>query len=316
MKHPISCALALAIATALAGCATTAPATTTASEATMPATATSPAYSGPFAAPSTLDLHYPQFDAIKDTDFAPAFDAGMVQQLQEIDAIANNPETPSFQNTIVAMEKSGQVLDRASNVFFNLIGTDKNDARDTLESEYAPKFSAHRDAIALNPKLFARIKTLHDNRVSLGLDAIDLRLLERRYSDFVRSGAALDDAQKARIREINTDLSKLGTQFNQNVLAEVNDSAVVVDSRDQLKGFGGEQIAAAAEADMASSARSSSCSCSVSLSSPGLLSGAAADRSEAAPAGIAAANGSCGSSSPMSRSSDNGGSSSSRFRPK
>lgn len=244
MKHPISCALALAIATALAGCATTAPATTPTSEATMSATA----YGGPFAAPSTLDLHYPRFDAIKDTDFAPAFDAGMAQQLQEIDVIAGNPEAPTFENTIVALEKSGQVLDRATNVFFNLIGTDKNDAREKLESEYAPKFSAHRDAIALNPKLFARIKTLHDGRASLGLDAIDLRLLEKRYSDFVRSGAALNDAQKARIREINTDLSKLGTQFNQNVLAEVNDSAVVVDSRDQLKGFGDEQIAAAAEA--------------------------------------------------------------------
>ena len=214
----------------------------------MPATATSPAYSGPFAAPSTLDLHYPQFDAINDSDFAPAFDAGMAEQLREMDAIANNPEAPTFQNTIVAMEKSGQVLDRATNVFFNLIGTDKNDAREKLESEYAPKFSAHRDAIALNPKLFARIKALHDARATLGLDAIDLRLLERRYTDFVRSGAALNDAQKARIRAINTDLSKLGTQFNQNVLAEVNDSAIVVDSRDELKGMGEEQIAAAAEA--------------------------------------------------------------------
>ena len=191
MKHPISCALALAIAIALAGCATNAPATTTTPEAPMPATATAPAYGGPFAAPSTLDVHYPQFDAIKDSDFAPAFDAGMAEQLREMDAIAGNPEAPTFQNTIVAMEKSGQVLDRATNVFFNLIGSDKNDAREKLESEYAPKFSAHRDAIALNPKLFARIKTLHDGRASLGLDAVDLRLLEKRYSDFVRSGAAL-----------------------------------------------------------------------------------------------------------------------------
>ena len=230
MKHPISCALALAIGTALAGCATTVPATNTTSEASMPAT-----YNGPFAAPSALDLHYPQFDAIQDGDFAPAFDAGMAAQLREMEAIAGNPEPATFQNTIVALEKSGQVLDRATNVFFNLIGTDKNDVREKLESEYAPKFSAHRDAIALNPKLFARIKTLHDNRASLGLDAIDLRLLEKRYTDFVRSGAALSDAQKARIREINTDLSKLGTQFNQNVLAEVNDSAVVVDSREQLR---------------------------------------------------------------------------------
>ncbi|WP_297179910.1 M3 family metallopeptidase [Thermomonas sp.] len=213
--------------------------------ATTPAPA---AYSGPFAAPSTLDLHYPQFDRIKDSDFAPAFDAGMAQQLREIDAIANNPEAPSFQNTIVAMERSGRVLDRATSVFFNLVGTDKNPARAALEVEYAPKFAAHRDAIALNPALFARIKALYDARASLGLDAIDLRLLEKRYQDFVRSGAALGDAQKVRIRAINTELSQLGTQFDQNVLDEVNDSAIVVDSREQLAGMSDEQIAAAAEA--------------------------------------------------------------------
>jgi len=241
MKHPIACALALAIATALAGCATTAP---VAQEATMP----TPAYSGPFAAPSTLDLNYPRFDQIKDSDFAPAFDAGMDQQLREIDAIANNPEAPTFQNTIVAMERTGLLLDRATGVFFNLVGTDKNDARDKLQSDYAPKFSAHRDAITLNPKLFARIKALHDARATLGLDAVDLRLLERRYEDFVRGGAALTEAQQTRIREINTEMSTLGTQFNQNVLAEVNDSAIVVDSRDELAGMSDEQIAGAAEA--------------------------------------------------------------------
>src|SRR5690606_39255373 len=103
---------------------------------------------------STLDLNYPQFDRIKDSDFGPAFDAGMAQQLKEIDAIANDPAAPTFQNTIVAMEKSGQVLSRATSVFFNLVGTDKNDAREKLETDYAPKFSAHSDAIALNPKLF------------------------------------------------------------------------------------------------------------------------------------------------------------------
>ena len=241
MKHPIACALALAIATALAGCATTAP---VAQEDTMPM----PAYSGPFAAPSTLDLNYPQFDRIQDSDFAPAFDSGMAIQLQEIDAIANNPAAPTFENTIVAMEKTGLLLDRATGVFFNLVGTDKNDARDKLQSDYAPKFSAHRDAITLNPKLFARIKTLHDARATLGLDAVDLRLLEKRYTDFVRGGAALTEAQKVRIREINTEMSKLGTQFSQNVLAEVNDSAIVVDTRAELAGMSDEQIAAAAEA--------------------------------------------------------------------
>ncbi len=243
MNQPIAAALALAIATALAGCATS-PTPATKTEAPMPATA----YSGVFAAPSTLDLNYPRFDQIKDSDFAPAFDAGMAEQLREIDAIADNPEAPTFQNTIVAMEKSGQLLDRATNVFFNLVGTDKNDARDKLQSDYAPKFSAHRDAITLNPRLFARIKALHDARATLGLDAVDQRLLERRYEDFVRGGAALTDAQKARIREINTEMSKLGTLFSQNVLAEVNDSAVVVDDRAQLKGMSEEQIAAAAEA--------------------------------------------------------------------
>jgi len=249
MNRPIVCTLALAIATVISGCATTAPVAHTQEASMRPATPTAPiAYSGPFAAPSPLVMNYPQFDKIADSDFAPAFEAGMAQQLREIDTIANNPEAPSFQNTIVAMEKSGQVLNRATNVFFNLIATDKNDAREKLETEYAPKFSAHSDAISLNPKLFARIKSLYDARDNLGLDAIDKRLLEKRYQDFVRAGAALTDTQQARIRDINTQMSKLGTLFNQNVLAEVNASAVVVDSVDDLKGMSDEQIAAAAEA--------------------------------------------------------------------
>ena len=241
MKHPLACALALALATSLGGHATAAG---HAPKPAMPAIS----YSGPFAAPSPLDLHYPRFDQIKDSDFAPAFDAGMALQLQEIDAIANNPAAPTFQNTIVAMEKSGQVLNRATSVFFNLVATDKNDAREKLETDYAPKFSAHADAIALNPRLFARIKALYDTRDSLGLDAVDRRLLEKRYHDFVRSGAALDASQQARIRAINTELSTLGTRFDQNVLAEVNGSAIVVDDRAQLAGMTDEQITAAAEA--------------------------------------------------------------------
>lgn len=244
MKHPIACALAFAIVTALSGYTTSAHAAQKKQDTTMP---TLP-YSGPFAAPSTLDMHYPQFDKIADSDFAPAFDAGMAQQLREIDAITNNPEAPTFQNTIVAMEKSGQVLNRATSVFFNLVATDKNDARQKLETEYAPKFSTHSDTIALNPKLFARIKALYDTRTTLGLDAVDQRLLEKRYQDFVRAGAALTDAQKIRIRAINTELSTLGTQFDQNVLAEVNASAIVVDNRADLAGMSEEQIAAATEA--------------------------------------------------------------------
>jgi peptidyl-dipeptidase Dcp len=242
MKQPIVRALALAILLALGGCATTAPVAGK-QESSMPATA----YTGPFAAPSPLDLNYPQFDRIHDSDFAPAFDAGMAQQLREIEAIANNPEPPTFKNTIVAMEQTGRLLDRATTVLFNLVGTDKNDVRDQLQTEYAPRLSAHRDAINLNPGLFARIRTLHDARDTQGLDAADLRLLEKYYRDFVRAGAALNEAQKTRIREINTALSKLGTRFNQNVLAEVNDSAVVVERREELAGLGEEQIAATAE---------------------------------------------------------------------
>ena len=241
MNHSIACALALATALSV-------PAIAGDAAAQPRPVATGVAYSGPFAAPSPLDLNYPQFDKIEDSDFAPAFDAGMAQELVEIEAIADNPEPPTFQNTIVAMEKTGQLLGRARSVFGNLVGTDKNEARDKLQTEYAPKFSAHYDAIALNPKLFARIKALYDQRASLGLDAVDMRLLEKRYTDFVRAGAALDDAQKARIREINTQMSKLGTQFSQNVLAEVNDSALVVDDAAQLAGLSDEQIAAAAEA--------------------------------------------------------------------
>jgi len=252
MSRPITCALVLAVATALTGYAHPAHAakphakksTSTRQEAPMAATA----YSGPFAAPSPLPMHYPQFDKIKDSDFAPAFDAGMAIQLREIEAIANNPAPPTFENTIVAMEKTGQVLNRATSVFFNLVATDKNPAREKLETEYAPKFSAHADAIALNPKLFARIKALYEQRDQLGLDPVDRRLLEKRYQDFVRAGAALDETQKARIRAINTELAQLNTRFDQNVLAEVNASAVVVDDRAQLAGLRDEQIAAAEEA--------------------------------------------------------------------
>ncbi len=242
MKHPLTCALALAVAATLSG---NLHAATKKQEASM---TTAPAYNGPFASPSTLDLNFPRFDLIKDSDFAPAFDAGMAMQLAEIEAIANNPEAATFENTIVAMENSGRMLGRATSVFFNLVGTDKNETRDQLQMTYAPRFSAHRDSIALNQKLFARIKTLHDAGDSLGLDATDRRLLEKRYTDFIRSGAALDDAQKARIREINTEMSKLSTQFSRNVLDEVNDSAVVVETREELAGMSDEQIAAAAEA--------------------------------------------------------------------
>ncbi|MDG6349018.1 M3 family metallopeptidase [Luteimonas sp. 8-5] len=238
MKHPLAMALALALA------ATSLHAQ--AQDAT-PVAATAE-QSNPFFAESPLPLHYPQFDRIKDTDFAPAFDRGMAEQLAEIAAIADNPAPPTFDNTIVAMEKSGQVLNRAASVFFNLVGADTNDAREKLRAEYASKFSAHSDAIHLNARLFARIKALHDGLAGSGLDAQDTRLVEKYYEDFVRAGANLSDADKARLKEMNAELAKLATTFSQNVLAEVNDSAVVVDSRAELAGMSDAAIAAAAAA--------------------------------------------------------------------
>ncbi len=202
----------------------------------------------PFFAESPLPLHYPQFDKIKDADFAPAFDAGMKQQLDEVEAIANNPAPPTFDNTLIALEKSGAILDRATTVFFSLIGADTNDARKKLQADYSARFAAHSDAINLNGKLFSRIETLYNNRAKLGLDAEGLRLVEKYHDNFVRAGAKLSDADKAKLKDMNAELARLGTKFSQNVLAEVNASYIVVDDAKQLDGLSAEQIAAAAEA--------------------------------------------------------------------
>ncbi|MGY0504663.1 M3 family metallopeptidase [Luteimonas sp. e5] len=245
LRRPLASALALGIATALSACATTPSADGVAagSSTARPAPAGNPLLEA-----SPLEFGYPQFDRIKDSDFAPAFDHGMAEAEAEYQAIADNPEAPTFDNTIVAMERAGLSFSRTMAVFANLNGTDTNDARKKLQSDYAPKFSAHRDAITLNPKLFARIKALYDQRASLGLDAESLRLVERYHDDFVRAGAALDETQKARMKQLNSRLAELGTRFSQDVLAEVNDSAVVVDSREELAGLTPAQIDAAATA--------------------------------------------------------------------
>ncbi|HZH44313.1 MAG TPA: M3 family metallopeptidase [Lysobacter sp.] len=237
MKKP----LALALAAALSALAVPALA-----QSTQSATAVSA--ENPLFAPSSLSLQYPAFDKIKDEHFAPAFERGMAEHLKEIEAIANNRDKPTFENTIVAMEKSGQLLNRSAIVFFNLVSTDTNPTREKLQTDFAPRFAAHQDAINLNPKLFARIKALHDQRDKLGLDAESVRLIERYYTDFVRAGANLSEKDKARLKEINARLAQLGAEFSRKVLAEVNDSAVVVDSRAELDGLPEERIAAAAKA--------------------------------------------------------------------
>ena len=245
MTRPLACALALAVAAGLTGCASTPTAYAANDKTDMPAPAVQ---DNPFFAESALPLKYPPFDKIKDSDFGPAFDRGMAEQIKEVESIANKAEPATFQNTIVALEKTGQVLSRSAAVFFNLTGADTNDAREKLQGDYAAKLSAHGDAISLNPKLFARIKSLHDRRQSLGLNAEGVRLIERYYTDFVRAGANLNETQKARIKEINSELATIGTKFSQNVLAEVNAAAVIVDSKAELAGLSEGQIAAAVEA--------------------------------------------------------------------
>ena len=248
MKHPIALAFAIALSGSMAAC-TDAGSGKSESATSQAQTDKVAADAGnPFFSESPLPLHYPQFDKIKDSDFAPGFDRGMAEHLKEVQAIAGNAEAPTFDNTIIALEKSGQILNRTSTVFFSLVGVDTNDARKALQAEYAPKLAAHRDAISLDPKLFARIQQLYDTRDSLGLDAEGVRLIERYHTDFVRAGAKLSDADKAHLKEINGELAKLGTKFSQNVLAEVNDSAVVVDTKEELAGLTDEQIGAAAAA--------------------------------------------------------------------
>lgn len=201
----------------------------------------------PFAAPSPLQFNYPQFDRIRDSDFAPAFDAGMAQELAEVRRIADNAAAPTFDNTLVALEKSGQLLRRARTAFDNLVSADTNDARNQLRKDYAPRFAAHADAIHLDARLFGRINTLHEQRAKLGLAPESLRLLERYYADYVHAGAKLSEGDKQKLKAFNAELATLTSQFSQNVLDEVNASAVVVDDVKQLDGLTPAQVAAAAE---------------------------------------------------------------------
>ena len=204
--------------------------------------------SNPFFARSKLQYQAPVFDKIKDSDYAPALDEGMRQQRKEIDAIANSKAAPNFQNTIVAMERSGQLLTRVSKVFFNLSQSTTDDAIQKVEADFSPKLSEHSDAIFLNGKLFARVKAIYDQRDKLHLDPESYHLVERYYQIFVRAGANLNDADKETMKSLNSRLATLSTQFGQNVLASTKDAAVVVDNKADLDGLTDVEIGAAAEA--------------------------------------------------------------------
>jgi peptidyl-dipeptidase Dcp len=205
------------------------------------------AETNPFFAESTLPFQAPPFDKIKDGDYQPALEEGMKRQLVEIDTIANSAEPPTFANTIEAMERSGALLTRVSHVFFGLTQADTNPTIQKVESEETPKLAAHEDQIYLNSKLFARVKSIYDRRDTLGFDAEAKYLVERYYKNFVRAGALLSEADKTKLRALNQEEAKLTTDFRSKVLADTNDSAVVVDDKSQLEGLSEGDIAAAAD---------------------------------------------------------------------
>jgi peptidyl-dipeptidase Dcp len=202
----------------------------------------------PLLTESSLPYHIPPFDNIKDEHFVPAIEAGMREQLKEIEPIANNSEKPTFDNTIVALERTGRLLDRAQRTFSNLNACNTNPTLQEIDKEMAPKLAAHHDEIFLNSKLFARVQQLYDDRGKLGLDPESAYLLERYYKDFVRAGAKLSDADKEKLKKINAELATLRTQFEQNILKEKNASSVVVDHKEDLRGLSDNQVASVAAA--------------------------------------------------------------------
>lgn len=198
----------------------------------------------------TGSLGLPEFDRIDDGDFDAAFAAALPAHLAEIDAIANNPEPASFENTIVALEMAGEFLDRAASIFWNLSGANTNDTLQALERKLSPEMSRHSSAIMMNDALFARIDGLYQARVELGLNAEADRVLELTWKSFVRSGARLGPDDQARLAEINERLASLGTSFAQNVLADESDYALVLEAQEDLEGLPGfliSSMAAAAE---------------------------------------------------------------------
>ncbi|MEY3934093.1 MAG: hypothetical protein RLZZ606_692 [Actinomycetota bacterium] len=201
----------------------------------------------PFAQRSTLEYEMPDFSRINDESYLPAFHAACAEQLHEIHEIIKQDEV-TFENTIVALERSGQMLQRVLNVFYNKSSSDTTDRLDEIEEELAPKLSAHTDAISLNQALFGRIKELYSNRDSLELNNEDAWLLERYYMDFTHAGAHLTDAQREELTNLNEELSKLETQFGKNLLTDTNDLGVLVDDVAELDGLSENEIAACAAA--------------------------------------------------------------------
>jgi peptidyl-dipeptidase Dcp len=215
--------------------------------AQMPAPTAAFGPNNPFYAPSTLPFQAPPFDKIKDSDYQPAIDAGMAMQINEVEAIANNTAPPTFENTIVALERTGQLLSRAMLVFNCVTGANINDELQKVQTYEAPRLAAQQDAIYLNSKLFARVKAIYDQRASLHLDPESLRLVEYDYQQFVKAGANLSDADKAKLKKLNEEESTLENTFQEKLLAAAKAGSFSTTDVKTLAGLTEAQIAAAAE---------------------------------------------------------------------
>ncbi|MBI1403688.1 MAG: dipeptidyl carboxypeptidase II [Porphyrobacter sp.] len=214
------------------------------------AAATAPAIpqgTGYFASDSALPFHAPDFTKISEDDYIPAFEQGMAIQKAEVAAIVANPEAPTFENTIVALEKSGRMLGRVSRVFYALTGANTTDRLDAIDTEISPRLSAHSDSIMLDPALFARVKAVYDQRGSLDLTTEEARLLEQTYDNMVHAGALLTDAQREQVKAINSELSTLTTEFSQAVRTATNEQPLIVDTAEELEGLSDAEIKAAAD---------------------------------------------------------------------
>lgn len=202
----------------------------------------------PFFATSQLPFQAPRFDVISESDYAPAIAAGIQQKLAEIEKIANNPAEPTFDNTFVALEKSGALLTRTMSVFSAMTSANTSDALQKLDEETSPKLAALDDAIMLNSKLFARIKAIYDRRDSLNLDPESLRLVEVTYKNYVLAGANLSDADKTQLKALNQEAATLSTQFTNKLLAASKNGALAIGDKTLLAGLSEGELAAAAQA--------------------------------------------------------------------
>ena len=206
-----------------------------------------PEETNPFYEESPLYLNYPRFDRIQDAHYLPAFERGMEEELEEIEAIVNQPDQPSFDNTILALELTGQLLDRVARVFYAISSAHTNDEIRALEQQLAPRLAGHEDSILLNPDLFERVGIIYEQRDDLALEPESMRLLEKYYTEFVRGGAALSVPEQQHMKELNAEIASFETLYSQNILSEVNDLAVIVDTEEELTGLDQALITAARE---------------------------------------------------------------------